>query len=913
MARFRGTVFGILVCLLAALEFYQTIGFRCGEDQFVCANLTCIPENWRCDGDDDCGDNSDEQNCPVKKCDPTSNFQCKTVDRCIPLRWVCDYDNDCGDNSDEPPDCASRTCSDNEHACGNGQCIPKRWLCDRDKDCDDGSDEEGCGTISPGNKTCKANEFTCANGKCITKTWLCDYDNDCGDNSDESHCPNITCSPTQFSCKNGRCIKSMWKCDGDNDCQDNSDEINCPTMVPKCKHSEFQCDDGSCIHKSWKCDGENDCKDHSDEKGCNVTSCSTKEFSCTNGRCIYEYLKCNGNNDCLDNSDERDCPEPTKPCKDGEFRCGDSDQCIPESKVCDAIHDCDNKMDEPMSCGIDECIDHNGHCQQFCNDTKTSYFCSCREGFEIDKEDARVCQDVDECKIPGMCSQVCINTKGSFKCICREGYLMEPDRRTCKAKGEQGYLIFANRQDIRRILFDSSDYTELIPGQRGAIALDYDFDSGYIFWTDVINETVNRAKMEPNPKVEVLVKIALDTPDGIAVDWINRKLYWTDTGTDMIEVADFDGKNRLELIATGLEEPRAIVVHPFLGYMIWTDWGETPKIEKCGMNGDTTTRQVLISTNILWPNALAVDYTIDRIWWADAKLHTIESSDLNGRNRRIILSENINHPFALTIFQSYVYWTDWHHNAINKANKFTGEERSVVMENLFSPMDIHVHHRQRQPIGVNPCQPTSQFGGCSHICLLAPRQVSGPNGYPRLAYPDGFSCHCPPGIHLLYDQRTCNTTDAFKCKENTCLNGGTCVPGKENRELPTCKCTQYYTGKHCEKSRNLPIPPTATTSATHYIPGMRQDPKEEDIGVTVGISIAVVVLILALGVLVGWLVYRRIQRHNRRSMNFDNPVYKKTTESNSSLDRISIHFGHSHGKCQSLLGSFRNDVEVSNC
>ena len=42
--------------------------------------------------------------------------------------------------------------------------------------------------------------------------------------------------------------------------------------------------------------------------------------------------------------------------------------------------------------GIDECFDHNGHCQQYCNDTKTSFFCSCREGFEIDKEDHRVCQ-----------------------------------------------------------------------------------------------------------------------------------------------------------------------------------------------------------------------------------------------------------------------------------------------------------------------------------------------------------------------------------------------------------------------------------------------------------------------------------------------------------------------------------------
>lgn len=43
-------------------------------------------------------------------------------------------------------------------------------------------------------------------------------------------------------------------------------------------------------------------------------------------------------------------------------------------------------------------------------------------------------------------------------------------------------------------------------------------------------------------------------------------------------------------------------------------------------------------------------------------------------------------------------------------------------------------------------------------------------------------------------------------------------------------------------------------------------------------------------------------------MNFDNPVYKKTTESNSnsSLDRISIHVGgYSNGKShkQSLLVS----------
>ena len=35
--------------------------FKCSSGKFKCASQEkCIPQTWTCDGDDDCGDNSDE-------------------------------------------------------------------------------------------------------------------------------------------------------------------------------------------------------------------------------------------------------------------------------------------------------------------------------------------------------------------------------------------------------------------------------------------------------------------------------------------------------------------------------------------------------------------------------------------------------------------------------------------------------------------------------------------------------------------------------------------------------------------------------------------------------------------------------------------------------------------------------------
>lgn len=59
-----------------------------------------------------------------------------------------------------------------------------------------------------------------------------------------------------------------------------------------------------------------------------------------------------------------------------------------------------------------------------------------------------------------------------------------------------------------------------------------------------------------------LVTTEVHHPDGIAIDWIARNMYWTDTGTDRIEVARLNGTSRKILLTENLDEPRAICLDP---------------------------------------------------------------------------------------------------------------------------------------------------------------------------------------------------------------------------------------------------------------------------------------------------------------------------------------------------------------
>ncbi|XP_071498009.1 low-density lipoprotein receptor-related protein 6-like [Diadema antillarum] len=305
-------------------------------------------------------------------------------------------------------------------------------------------------------------------------------------------------------------------------------------------------------------------------------------------------------------------------------------------------------------------------------------------------------------------------------------------------------LLFANRRDVRLItdpVFNETHTTStvVVGGLLDAAAVDFLYQENIVFWTDVSLESIKRTFFNGSDIVEDIITMGLVAPDGLACDWVGRKLYWTDSDRHRIEVSEIDGRSRTVLFWKNLHLPRAIALDPANRYIYWTDWGEVPKIERAGMDG--TQREVIVRDDIFWPNGLTIDYSSGRLYWVDAKYNLIKSSDMNGRHQRIILEGVLEHPFALTVHGGWLYWTDWETQSIHACNKTSGKEQWVVHEDLYSPMDIHVFSQDRQsPEYSNPCGTNN--GGCSHLCLLAPTR-------------QGYSCACPTGVRLLEDELTC--------------------------------------------------------------------------------------------------------------------------------------------------------------
>ena len=125
------------------------------------------------------------------------------------------------------------------------------------------------------------------------------------------------------------------------------------------------------------------------------------------------------------------------------------------------------------------------------------------------------------------------------------------------------------------------------------------------------------------------------------------------------------------------------------GYLYYSDWGNVPHIGKCGLDGSG--RRWFINSKLIgWPNGLSLCHITKRLFWVDAKLDVIESCDRDGKNRMQLTKLYAPHPFAVSVFEDFVYWTDWMTMAIHRAHKLTGMQHSILFNSSQRLMGLQV-------------------------------------------------------------------------------------------------------------------------------------------------------------------------------------------------------------------------------
>uniref|UniRef100_A0A2H1W340 SFRICE_002592 n=1 Tax=Spodoptera frugiperda TaxID=7108 RepID=A0A2H1W340_SPOFR len=305
-------------------------------------------------------------------------------------------------------------------------------------------------------------------------------------------------------------------------------------------------------------------------------------------------------------------------------------------------------------------------------------------------------------------------------------------------------LLYSTASDIRVVNTSKlSKVNTIVKDLEQGSAVDFLHRKDLICWSDQTAELIqcmSYNETHVGDKVRI-VSDGLITPTGLAIDWYTDKLYWTDGETNRIEVISIEQRHRKVLFWSEVDLARAIAVVPKEGLMFWTDWGEVPKIERAGMNGDPATRKVLVKDNICWPNGITVDYDNNLIYWVDARLHFVDVIDFNGKNRRNVVKEELVYPYALAFFNYKLYWTDWKTWSIHTWDMSTSGPMKELIKSDPVPVDLKVYDGSKQvmPTGDYPCKENN--GGCSHLCLLAPK-------------PAGYQCACPTGCKLKEGSNT---------------------------------------------------------------------------------------------------------------------------------------------------------------
>ncbi|KAH9635374.1 hypothetical protein HF086_017623 [Spodoptera exigua] len=298
----------------------------------------------------------------------------------------------------------------------------------------------------------------------------------------------------------------------------------------------------------------------------------------------------------------------------------------------------------------------------------------------------------------------------------------------------------------------------------------------------------------------LVAKKAYENIQGLAFDPVKGLLFWTDTNERSIYWISLKPgyKNHLYgnlLIKMDDELPRAIAVDSCRGYVYWTNTNVTkPTIERALYDG--TKREVLVNNNIYMPVSLAIDQQTKKMYWADDRegIHySIESADLDGKNRKTLLTGIHHQPNTLTVSKDSIYWVDWGFKSVWQLPKNPPVDQEPVQISNFNnetPFGIAANYKIEDQIqGIEECEALGKL----------------PQNKSEIS--DSFNIPKDVGLFCVHGTKVngkllCKCTLGYtgdRCDISVCQNycfQGDC--GVNDKGKPECRCNSGYSGQRCE-------------------------------------------------------------------------------------------------------------------
>lgn len=183
-----------------------------------------------------------------------------------------------------------------------------------------------------------------------------------------------------------------------------------------------------------------------------------------------------------------------------------------------------------------------------------------------------------------------------------------------------------------------------------------------IFYSDSAGG-ISSADLDGSNQVEILspnIDSRIMSPEDLAVDPLNEKIYIADSVAKRIFRADFDGGNLEVLVDNTTEAPEGITVDAVRGVIYWTELGAGAGFRVLSVNSDGTSVQLLLSSGMPAPHGIAINPETSKLYYAASS--EIYRSDKDGSNLEMIATPQSAFPdlrgIALDFANDKFYFVD---------------------------------------------------------------------------------------------------------------------------------------------------------------------------------------------------------------------------------------------------------------